>query len=164
MRVAAIAFSLLVLTMQCHASAACLNMAEARARFPTAHIYWHGAARCWDATPSRRGIQISRNDRSRPGHAKWFDAMSEMTAEDEPAPAAPANAGTDSEPSQVPLAERWVDIPQVRPETRTPAMSSEAPRGQLTATVSPRSWMLLLSVMAIAFTLAIVERIFRDTR
>jgi hypothetical protein len=32
----------------------CLTKAEARQKFPKAHLYWHTQHRCWDATPPSR--------------------------------------------------------------------------------------------------------------
>ena len=32
----------------------CLTKAEARQKFPKAHLYWHTQHRCWDATPTWR--------------------------------------------------------------------------------------------------------------
>jgi hypothetical protein len=32
----------------------CLTKAEARQKFPKAHLYWHTQHRCWDATPTSR--------------------------------------------------------------------------------------------------------------
>jgi hypothetical protein len=34
-----------------YGSSACMTESEARAKFPTAHLYWHGSEHCWDDRP-----------------------------------------------------------------------------------------------------------------
>lgn len=161
MRAAVIVFSMLLAAMPSHASKSCMSKTEARQHFGLVHIYWHGADHCWDASSGRRQRQAVRKVEPEPDRPTWRDAMSEMIPEDEPARLkAP---GVDIEPSQLPLVARWVDIPQVRPGSPTPVMSPDVLTRQPKTTVLPRGLTLLLSVMAVAFTLAIVERLFRDT-
>src|SRR5262245_8802343 len=45
------------------ASPSCMTQSEARAKFPTQHLWWHGPNRCWDATPGR--TQLSKRARTR---------------------------------------------------------------------------------------------------
>src|SRR3954462_15804308 len=52
-------------------SPSCMTQAEARVKFPTQHLWWHGANRCWDATPGRRQL------------AKRIEARKEADAEPE---------------------------------------------------------------------------------
>jgi hypothetical protein len=40
-----------------------MTQSEARAKFPTQHLWWHGPNRCWDATPGR--TQLSKRARTR---------------------------------------------------------------------------------------------------
>jgi hypothetical protein len=46
------------------ASPACMTQSEARQKFPTQHLWWHGPNRCWDATPSRTQLGKRINTRS----------------------------------------------------------------------------------------------------
>ena len=51
----ALAWLLLVSSMQVADAAPCYTHDEARRVWPQAHLYWHGSARCWDdAAPGRR--------------------------------------------------------------------------------------------------------------
>jgi hypothetical protein len=34
-----------------YGSSACMTESEARAKFPKAHLYWHGSEHCWDDRP-----------------------------------------------------------------------------------------------------------------
>jgi hypothetical protein len=43
----------LFLTAQSHA-AECLNKSEARAKYHSSHIWWHGDEHCWDNSPGRK--------------------------------------------------------------------------------------------------------------
>jgi hypothetical protein len=52
---AAIGLFLLVLLLPAPAGAACLTQAEARARWPTSHLYWHTRQRCWDNQRASHG-------------------------------------------------------------------------------------------------------------
>src|SRR4029079_8175846 len=58
MRIVMIAAVTVLASSQAQASPACMTQSEARAKFPTAHLWWHGPNRCWDATPSR--TQLSK--------------------------------------------------------------------------------------------------------
>ena len=44
-----------------YGSPACMTQSEARAKFPKAHLYWHGREHCWN---DRAAIQFSRTCRS----------------------------------------------------------------------------------------------------
>src|SRR6516164_4913491 len=34
-----------------YGSSACMTKSDARAKFPEAHLYWHGSEHCWDDRP-----------------------------------------------------------------------------------------------------------------
>jgi hypothetical protein len=51
MLIAAIAVVLLLSPAVAHASKDCMTKAEARNVYRTSYLYWHGKARCWDASP-----------------------------------------------------------------------------------------------------------------
>jgi hypothetical protein len=127
------------------ASPSCMTQAEARAKFATSHLYWHGAGHCWDATaPAQRLVHRIRpkvdRDVQEPEQepsktdSKWRNAMSEMAPGDASAAAAvPAlrappqalpevlpQASWSYDQSEAPtpaasLRDRWVDIAQVVP-------------------------------------------------
>ena len=47
----------------------CLTKAEARKKFPKAHLYWHTQHRCWDATPTWRASRANYKRRLTVEHA-----------------------------------------------------------------------------------------------
>lgn len=141
MRIASstVAIALLLASLPAFASPACMTQSEARAKFPTSHLWWHGPNRCWDATPGR--VQLSNRARAReskpaepepqaernapqeqPGDvrrkleahaARWRDAMSKMRPDDTPERGASARA------------EASIGAPNLAPsEAATPARSS----------------------------------------
>lgn len=134
MRVATLAVTCasLFISLPAFASPSCMTQNEARAKFPTSHLWWHGPNRCWDATPSR--TQLSKRIRAREAkpqeeqaeraapedkqaemkrkfdawHAsRWRDAMSKMRPDDMPGQqGASARAQASIEPSAIPAAPR----------------------------------------------------------
>jgi hypothetical protein len=60
MRVAMIVVTMVVATTPLQASQSCMSKAEALQHFQTSYIYWHGADRCWDATPPRQIQSVRR--------------------------------------------------------------------------------------------------------
>lgn len=135
MRVATLAVTCasLFISLPAFASPSCMTQNEARAKFPTSHLWWHGPNRCWDATPSR--TQLSKRIRARESkpaqeeqaeraapedkqaemkrkfdawHAsRWRDAMSKMRPDDMPGQqGASARAQASIEPSAIPAAPR----------------------------------------------------------
>ena len=68
-----IAFSLIALDVQ--ASPECMTKQEARAKWPTKPIYWHGSSRCWNDQPlsSRRSTTPSANTSDSVKKALAFD-------------------------------------------------------------------------------------------
>src|SRR5262245_813815 len=113
------------------ASPSCMTQAEARAKFPTQHLWWHGANRCWDATPGRR--QLAKRIESRKqadaepetkavreatvretpvpeekkpaasNDRRWRDAMSRMRPEDFAGSVGPARAEASADPTAAPV-------------------------------------------------------------
>jgi len=63
MRVAIIVVAVALVSSPSLASPSCMTQSEARAKFPAAHLWWHGSNRCWDATPSR--TQLSKRINAR---------------------------------------------------------------------------------------------------
>jgi hypothetical protein len=57
---------LLLLTMP--SSAACLSRADARAKWPDAHLFWHGAAHCWDNSRTGAGDYSAAPSPTKPVH------------------------------------------------------------------------------------------------
>lgn len=133
------AIALLLASSPAFASPSCMTQSEARAKFPTSHLWWHGPNRCWDATPGR--VQLSNRARAReskpaepeqqavrsapeeqPGDvrrkleahaARWRDAMSKMRPDDTPERGASARA------------EASIGAPNLAPsEAATPARSN----------------------------------------
>ena len=44
---------IVVAPVQAAYASSCMTESEARRVYSTSHLYWHGADRCWDATPGR---------------------------------------------------------------------------------------------------------------
>lgn len=44
---------ILAATAASYAAPGCMTKSEARAKWPTRHIWWHGGDRCWDDNPGR---------------------------------------------------------------------------------------------------------------
>jgi hypothetical protein len=63
MRVFVIAAVVALASSPALASPSCMTQSEARQKFPTQHLWWHGPNRCWDATPSR--TQLSNRIKAR---------------------------------------------------------------------------------------------------
>jgi hypothetical protein len=181
MRVAVIVVTVLVATTPSKASQSCMSQAEARQRFPTIHIYWHGADHCWDAAPGRHRIrQVQRRtpireveqeiDQPKVDQPKWRDSMSAMLVGDDLAQSLKASRdaqhdGNDDVASgarwgdrwvdieQSPLVARWVNFAQV---TSPPVVER---KGELLVTL--RSALLVL--FAFVLTLATIEVLFRGS-
>jgi hypothetical protein len=172
MRVAVFVVSMLILVTTSEASKSCMSKIEARQHFGSAHLYWHGADHCWDATSISVPRQIvhkverkisqpkwlaSKWQDSKWQGSKWQDSMSRMTADDEPMQTSVQGPWTDRwvdiEPIQLPLAARWVDIAPV-----TPPLSKSAPDPEL------RMMVLVLVFIVIVLTLAMIEVLFRVAR
>jgi hypothetical protein len=111
--ISAAAIASVVASLPASASPSCMTQSEARAKFPNAHLWWHGPNHCWDATPSR--TQLSKRIRARESKpapaeeekterataeekqadmkrkfeawqaSRWRDAMSKMRPDDIPA-------------------------------------------------------------------------------
>ena len=134
MRIGVIVVSMLVLTTSSEASKSCMTKTEARQHFGSVHIYWHGNDHCWDATSTRQHHRIHtvrqkihlHTVQQKVQQPKWHDSLSEMLPDEAPvrtpwvAPEAAVRTPSaapqvDIEPSQISMAERWVDIVQVAP-------------------------------------------------
>ena len=151
MRVALIVVSILIVATPSEASRSCMSKTEARQHFGSAHIYWHGADHCWDATPTRRYHQI-HNVQKKIDEPKWHKAISEMLLDEEPVQTPWVDRWVDIERTQLPLVARWVDIVQVTP----PPLSEPNPE--------PRGMVLVLVFITITLMLAIIEVLFRVAR
>src|SRR5262249_13173536 len=135
MRTAVIFGFVLLAASPAHASKSCMTMAEARAQFATSHLYWHGPAHCWDATPPAHRVvrrikpaeQQAGSEVVPPGVAaqddavparrepKWRDAMSEMLPAAAPGFGAAASSLPTIATTGMNWLDRWVDVAQVAP-------------------------------------------------
>ena len=122
-----------------------MSMTEARQHFGLVHIYWHGAGHCWDASSGRRQRHIIQKVAAKPDQPKWRDAMSEMVPDANVAQTPWLDRWVNIKPSELPLAARWVDIPQATPSPTAEPMATRL------------ALVLLLALLAIALTLAIIE-------
>jgi hypothetical protein len=151
MRVAIIVVSILAVSTPSKASKSCMSQTEARQHFGSVHLYWHGPDHCWDATR----WQLHRVQR-KIDQPKWRDAMSAMSPDGTPAMLPNEEpvqvARVEVEPSLIDA--RWVDIVQV---------PSPIVERKPEPTVMPRGVLLVLTFIAFALTLALVEVLFRDT-
>jgi hypothetical protein len=172
MRVAVIVVTVLVAAAPSQASQSCMSQAEARQRFPSDHIYWHGPDHCWDAkTSARHQIhQVQReSDGAKIHQPRWRDSMSAMLADDSPARSLKSrrdirpdgdDAGTPwgdrwVEFEQSPLVARWVDIAQV---AQPPIIERKSE-----PLITLRSAVLMFIAIAFVLTLASIEVLFRGT-
>src|SRR6202165_4495937 len=165
MPIAVIAVSMLVMLVVAtpsEASQSCMSKTEARQRFGSVHIYWHGPDHCWDATPTRRSHQTNKVQRKIQIHEvqekidqpNGRDSMSKMLPDDEPVQTPWVDRWANIEPSQPPIVARWVDIVQVAP----PPIIERKPEPMVT----PRG-VLLVFFFAIVLMLGTIEVLFRCT-
>jgi hypothetical protein len=148
MRVALFVLFVLVVSPPSEASQSCMTKTEARQHFGAAHIYWHGRDQCWDANPGRRRYQAHKVQQIRKverkiDQPKWYESMSQMLPDEEPAKTAWVDRWVDIEPPQLPI----VDLAEVT----SPAVIERDPEPMLTARG------VVMAMIAIALTLAIVE-------
>lgn len=87
MRVAVIVVSMLMAASS-QASESCMSKAEARQRFATSYLYWHGLSRCWDATPPHTIQKAQRRNQLLGRHG----SIAQMFPRPEPTPSAGARA------------------------------------------------------------------------
>jgi hypothetical protein len=163
MRVAVFVVFVSILATASEASESCMTRTEAHRHFGSAHIYWHGADHCWNATSTRWHHRIhhvrektedqvqqkiDRQAKPKIDHPKWHESMSQMLpADEEPVRTSWLDRWVDIEPAQSPLGARWVDIVQAAPAY---IMESETE-----PIITPRSVMMVITVLTL--TLAIVE-------
>src|SRR5216684_3431129 len=163
MRVAVFVVFVSILATASEASPSCMTRTEAHRHFGSAHIYWHGAGHCWDATSTRQHHQVHHvreksthhvrektEHQAKPkiDHPRWHESMSQMLAADEePVRTSWLDRWVDIEPAQSPLGARWVDIVQAAPADIMAAESEPM--------ITPRSVMMVITVLTL--TLAIVE-------
>lgn len=180
MRVAIPVTAILLASSPAFASPSCMTQSEARQKFPTAHLWWHGPNRCWDATaPSRQRLaernrtreakHASRSATSapedeedeksapRPVEPRWRDAMSRASAADLAGITAPARAEAGiavppASSSAMDWRERWVEIAQHMPPAAGKAVSGEltADASRIAPIVTPLRVMLMLLVLILA--------------
>jgi len=172
MRVAVIVVLLLVVATPSSASTSCMTQAEARQRFATSHLYWHGLDHCWDATPNKRRLtrtiqpkddqEVQQEDQQ----PKWREAMSELLPADAQPPHSPMAEGYHP-PSDVmgnaSWSDRWVDVAQV-----VPTPTTQEPESTISSkTIVRSSWPTIASsVVIILFgsmlMLAVIEFLRRS--
>jgi hypothetical protein len=164
MRVAVLVV-LLVAATPSEASPSCMSKTEARQRFGSVHIYWHGKDHCWDATLTRshqrdatRTLRYGQVHRVQQeiDEPKWHAAMSEMLPDENTVQQSWVDRWVIIEPPP-PIASRWVDIAQVTPP---PPIIEPNPE----PTVVPRGVLLVLVFVVLAMALAIVEVLLRIAR
>jgi len=171
MRVAVIVVTMLVATTPSLASQSCMSQAEARQRFPSDHIYWHGPEHCWDARASGRH-QIrqvqQQNDPPKINPPKWRNSMSAMLPDDGLAQS--LNARRDIRPdgndAGTSWGDRWVDIEQSPVAARWVEITQTAPPGadrKSEPWITLRGAVLVFIAIAFVLTLASIEVLFRGT-
>jgi len=184
MRVAVIVMSMLMAGSS-QASESCMSKAEAHQHFATSYLYWHGASRCWDATPphSIRKAQRRNKPLGRPGSmAQMFPHPEPMQSVGVRASSARlpggnnAPAATDRSADEVRLAPISVDDEKIEPTVATALAKRSEDVGQVRApslidrktepvVTSRDAWwnvFFALGMVAIA-VLAMIEFLFRRT-
>jgi hypothetical protein len=161
MRVAIIVVAVALVSSPAVASPSCMTQSEARQKFPTAHLWWHGSGHCWDATPPGRQRLAQRNkaraakqarrearaereaaEEKKPprvsSETRWREAMSRAGPEDLVGVTASAQvemsltALVAPAPPRMNFWERWVDIVQ-----RVPPIEAKAELDTLAADPRP---------------------------
>src|ERR1051326_8177582 len=113
---ATIVASLSVLTAPSHGSSSCMSQSEARQRFGSVHLYWHGPDHCWDATPGRHRLvrknpsNADRQARRGSPRSDWRQAMSEMLPDGVPVQTPGGRAAGSAASAN--WQDRWIDIAQ----------------------------------------------------
>lgn len=157
MRVAMIVVAVGLVSSPAVASPSCMTQGEARQKFPTAHLWWHGPNRCWDAmAPGRQRLaqrnktratkQAAREARAEreaseekkparvTSETRWRQAMSRASPEDLVGVTASAQAEMTIMPPVEPIPprvnfwDRWVEIAQ-----RVPPIEGKAEAADLAA-------------------------------
>ncbi len=170
---ALIVASISALTTPSQASPSCMSKNEARRHYGSAHIYWHGPHRCWDATPGRhRGMRkrhsdINRQVRPARERSDWRQARSEMLPEDTPV-AAPATRAADPA-ENTNWQHRWIDIAQVVPRPRAepqlePGMATSIPVPVLSQSGGMPHVVVILAFFAFLLIFATIEILLRNDR
>lgn len=59
---AAVTFLFSIAALSADVERSCLTKSQARAKWPTKHLYWHGMDHCWDATSRKRRPKIKYRD------------------------------------------------------------------------------------------------------
>lgn len=132
MRVAISIMAIALVSSPALASPSCMTQSEARQKFPTAHLWWHGPKRCWDATPpSRRRLSQREKaieakkakaeqetaEKKKPprtgGGTRWRDAMSRATPADLVDVTVPARAAAGISTVAAPAAPRMDSAPRM---------------------------------------------------
>jgi hypothetical protein len=172
MRVAVIVVTVLVAAAPSQASQSCMSQAEARQRFPSDHIYWHGPEHCWDARASGRH-QIrqvqQQNDPPKINPPKWRNSMSAMLPDDGLAqsPKARRDITPDGSDAGLSWGDRWVEFEQSPVVARWVDFAQTAPPPVIERKSEPfitlRSAVLVFIAIAFLLTLASIEVLFRGT-
>jgi hypothetical protein len=160
MRVAVIvAFVSVLTTIPSEASTSCMSKTEARQRFGTVYLYWHGPEHCWDATPT-----LAHGVRHRVRHPEPEPTPRLVVPMPSPDLRRLANAMATDEPetnriTATPWVERWTDITQIVPPN--PIVVIERKPEPM---VTPRGVVMVMVIITIALTLVIFEIFFGGTR
>ena len=96
--------ALVAMTSAASASPGCMSKREARAAFPTRHIYWHGEDHCWDTHPARQ----ARHHRHRAEPEREVRQVPPVPRE-RPLAAGPSIAQMQIEPTP-PSRPAWADV------------------------------------------------------
>lgn len=133
--IAAMVLAMLTIAAPSRASDSCMTRDEARQRFSTSRLYWHGADHCWDATSPRGLRRAARNKQT----AKQAPPVPQTAPDPDPAQSLGAPGPEDSVPS-APTADAASGAisaaapPDPQPETIAPAPPARDPhRGEQTA-------------------------------
>ena len=151
MRIVMIAAVTVLASSQAQASPACMTQSEARTKFPTAHLWWHGPNRCWDTTPSR--TQLSKRIKPSDTRQASREALAgqeppqEKIAQEKlgPGKIAHATIGSEKRPQNWAHESRWREamsrmLPEDEPrvEAAAQAQASSTREAPLAAPVAPQ--------------------------
>src|SRR5712664_1062632 len=160
MRVAVFVVFVLMVSTPSEASQSCMTKSEARQHFGSVYLYWHGKDHCWAVTPIRRHRQAHSVQKIRKieqihkvqrkvEQPQWYESMSEMLP--------------DVQPAKTSWVDRWVDIePAQRPSVDIAAVVAPVIERRPEPVLTPR--FVVMAIIVTALTLAIVELLFGGVR
>jgi hypothetical protein len=160
---AAASCCLISMATSAQASRSCMSRAEARAAYPSSHLYWYGEGHCWGSSPTVTRAQYGRHRETgpkpppSPATSNEFEKIS--------TPAFPAVSGNFQQASDL---RRWagtmamLETPETTPWiNRWPELAIKPPsRPVFTEAAADSSLMTTRGIVAVIMTLSLSVALF----